>query len=145
MSADEAKRRDSADAKAGYVAWVDAYVARTKPVLGMCGSATAEMVKAFPELTRVPGHIYSICWGRRAHWWCVAPDGSIVDPTASQFPDLVAYEPWEPGTEVRVGRCMNCGEDIFARPTTLGELPPGTDTTFCNSQCADGMAKAVGW
>lgn len=40
------------------------------------------MVEAFPELKRVRGH-YHCPWLSKAqpHWWCVDPDGNIVDPT----------------------------------------------------------------
>jgi hypothetical protein len=93
----------------------------------------------------VPGAVYCN-WGRREHWWCETPDGTIVDPTASQFDFVGEYVPWEPGAEVRVGRCMDCGEDIYARPTALGEPPKDLySTTFCDARCAENMTKAAGW
>lgn len=131
---------------ARYEAWIDAYEAKQKSLLGMCASATMEMVADFPELRRIGGHVLVPLWGRRAHWWCETPDGEIVDPTASQFPDIAEYEPFVPGSEVRVSRCMNCGDDIFACVDSLTEpLPKGTNTTFCTSACEADMAKAMGW
>src|SRR5688572_29828181 len=112
-------------------------------VLGQCAKATQEMVEAFPELKRVPGHVYTIGWGKRAHWWCVAPDGEIVDPTVSQFVGAcVDYEPFEAGHEVRVGRCMNCGDDIYAVILVLDEPPPRP--YFCGDHCSAEMAREVG-
>lgn len=129
-----------------YAQWIKDYEARmgTK-VLGQCAKATQEMVETFPELIRVPGHVYPMGWGKRAHWWCVTPTGEIVDPTASQFPGGFAgdYEPFEPGTEVRVGRCMYCGEDLYATIMRLDEEPP--HRTFCDDRCHDAMASEVGW
>ena len=128
-----------------YEEWIAQYVDRYATVLGKCAAATTEMCAAFPELKRVAGHVYPLGWGRRAHWWCVTPDGAIVDPTAAQFPggDAFEYEPWEPGSPVRVGRCMNCGEDIMAYPEKLEEALGGA--SFCDDACAKDMAKAVGW
>lgn len=72
-----------------YKDWIDAFIARSpkyhgtdEPALrGSCVSATAEMVKAFPELTRVRGFVQP----GGQHWWCVDPAGNIVDPTVAQF------------------------------------------------------------
>ncbi len=126
-----------------YEAWIEDYKARTKTVLGMCKQATTEMSIAFPELKRIAGHVEVLGWGRRAHWWLETEAGEVVDPTASQFPLVFEYERFEPGTPVRTGRCMNCGDDILDHPQSLLDEPK--HRTFCTDACADDMAKSVGW
>lgn len=117
-----------------YREWIDDYSDRKEGVLlGKCAEATKEMVAAFPELTRVPGHVYGT-WGKRAHWWCETADGQVVDPTVGQFPDpFLEYERWIPGDEVRVGKCMNCGREIWRALQTLEEEPPRE--SFCDAMC----------
>lgn len=66
-----------------YREWVDAHV---KDTYGTCRETCRDMVGAFPELKRVYGHYYCFVWGERTHFWCVDPEGAIVDPTSSQFP-----------------------------------------------------------
>lgn len=116
-----------------YEEWIAAYVEKKEgKLLGRCKEAVEEMVLAFPELKKVPGHVY--CgWGRRGHWWCVTSDGKIVDPTVQQFDIVFEYEPWVPGTEVRVGKCMECGEEIWKAIQSLEE-EPGRET-FCSKDC----------
>lgn len=117
-----------------YLEWITAYSEQKEGnLLGRCAEATKAMVAAFPELTRVPGHVYGY-WGKRAHWWCETADGQVVDPTASQFPDaFLEYERWMPGDEVRVGKCMNCGSEIWREVKTLDEEPPRE--SFCDATC----------
>lgn len=113
-----------------YAAWIEAYVARhtNRFVRGKCATATEEMVKAFPELRRVGGFV-DVEWGRDQHWWCVAPDGSIVDPTVEQFGLWpVQYEELDlndPATRARIptGKCMDCGHEVYG------------GATFCNEAC----------
>lgn len=116
-----------------YVTWIKAYIDRMDgKLLGRCKDAVEEMAKAFPELTKVPGHVYTD-WGMRGHWWCKTADGEVIDPTAKQFGFIFAYEPWVPGTEVRVGKCMECGDEIWKAVQTLEEEP--RRETFCSKDC----------
>lgn len=82
---------------------------------GQCAEVTAAMAQAFPELTRVRGHYLDAWWGERAHWWCIAPDGTVVDPTAAQFPTAGAgvYLPWDEGAEEPSGKCIECGAYVY--------------------------------
>jgi hypothetical protein len=123
-----------------YEEWIATYLARVgNNGYGKCQAATGEMVAAFPELTIVRGHVEA-SWGRRSHFWCTAPDGSIVDPTAAQFPALFGYDPWKPGDEIMVGKCMNCGEEIWAAVTTLDE-PPARQF-HCSDRCLRELEEA---
>lgn len=116
-----------------YSHWIEAYVAREKHVLGQCMKASEEMQKVFPELELVRGHVYVPGWGKRGHVWLQTKEGAIVDPTASQFPEILEYEPWRPGDEVLVGKCMECGDEIWAEVNDLGE--PGHARSFCDTNC----------
>jgi len=114
-----------------YRVWIQEYEARCGALLGRCAKATGEMVCVFPELRRASGYALTL-WGRRAHWWCVAPDGEIIDPTENQFPLPVAeYIEWRPGDEVCVGKCMNCGEEIWRAVQSLD----GERATICGEMC----------
>lgn len=113
------------DRKAQYARWIETYVqAHNCYVRGLCVSAVKEMIAAFPELKPDLGFVG---WGE--HAWCVAPDGEIVDPTASQFAiQPPVYVPWTPGTSVSAGRCgnPNCGESLRVYPRTREQLFAGT-------------------
>lgn len=76
---------------------------------GKCQSAALRLAAEDPSLTAVAGWYNDPEWGREEHWWCIREDGSIVDPTAAQFPsngagryDQYVGEAW----------CLECGADI---------------------------------
>lgn len=119
-----------------YAAWVVDYVLKQNGhVRGKCLAATKEMHAAFPELLIRAGHVETPV-GREAHWWLETPDGSVVDPTHSQFTGhggILEYEAWAPGQEVRVGKCMDCGDEIWRPVITLNEEPK--HETFCSKFC----------
>lgn len=126
-----------------YLKWIEEYRARTRSTLGRCRAAVDEMALTFPELRKVAGHVFDARWGQRAHWWLVTEKGDIVDPTADQFPMLIEHVPFEPGQEVRVGKCMNCGEHLYAVAESLDDPP--APRTFCDATCHDAMAMDLGW
>ena len=53
---------------------------------GRCKQLAEDACVDDPTLTLVRGHYICPYWGERAHWWCRRPDGTIVDPTVTQFP-----------------------------------------------------------
>ena len=120
-----------------YLIWIDGYRAKHDDKMhGKCIEATKAMQESFPELKIVKGHVY--CphpWGKRSHAWCVTPRGDIVDPTKSQFPGIFEYEAWRPGQEVRVGKCMNCGDEIWEAIETLDEEP--ARKSICSKACTE--------
>lgn len=109
-----------------YERWINAFeTEHDNFVRGKCAEATASMVIAFPELRRACGFAHT-AWGEDQHWWCVAPDGKIVDPTKGQFPYVSQYEEVDladPHRPIPTGKCMDCGAPVFA-------------TTFCNDACS---------
>ena len=116
-----------------YADWISANVKGDG--YGKCHLATLAMVEAFPELQRVRGHYFCWTWGVREHWWCVAPDGSIVDPTIAQFPSKGAgeYEPWIEGTKEPTGRCPECGGYCYDGQTFCSESCGVSYVAYCNS------------
>ncbi len=108
----------------GYTDWIATWLKTNNPY-GRCADATEAMKAAFPELTRVRGYYLDAAWGSREHWWLTAPDGSIVDPTAEQFPTLGKghYEPWDETQKEPTGQCMDCGEYCY------------DGNTFCSPAC----------
>jgi hypothetical protein len=119
-----------------YQEWVNQNYPTPEKAYGECEEATSLMAEAFPELRRVKGHFICPDWGKRAHWWCVDPQGNIVDPTAAQFPFwgfAGDYEEALPDTLVQVGVCMDCGSPI---EIPLSEAEKGArGPTFCSQAC----------
>jgi hypothetical protein len=105
--------------------WIVAYVTRNNGhIRGRCQEASVRMVEAFPVLRVVAGFVTTPTGFRSEHFWCETPNDDVVDPTALQFgchPNELTYQKFEPGDEIRVGTCMNCGEPIHAPAQTLGE------------------------
>jgi hypothetical protein len=116
-----------------YAEWTKEYVAKHKGfVRGKCRDATNKMVKAFPELRQVCGFVYCD-WGREQHFWCVAPDGRVIDPTKSQYRAVFDYEELDLNkasdrARIPTGVCMNCGDDVYAGDQT------------CSDHCYDEIA-----
>lgn len=130
-----ARRRSYADWIAGYLAAFE----DPSRTLGRCRQAAEAMARSFPELEVVRGHV--LCpapWGRRGHWWAVSPEGDILDPTAGQFTlGIARYEPYVEGGDVRLGKCMECGTEIWGPP--LG----GIDSQFCDEACRHDFGRAL--
>lgn len=119
-----------------YALWIETCVPTIREAYGACSIMTTRMVEMFPELRRVRGHYLCPIWGRREHWWCVALDGTIIDPTVQQFPSGVTfpgtsggkYEPWVEGAPEPIGRCMECGAYCWE-----GKSP---SSNACSLECA---------
>jgi hypothetical protein len=123
---------------AKYTAWIASYVERQQGfVLGACRRASDEIRAEFPELCEVRGHVFCV-WGKRGHVWCIDPDGNIVDPTRVQFPGPIEYEPWKPGDVVCVGRCMNCGDEIWS---SVPDLETVQTERVCSDACDDDLRR----
>lgn len=95
---------------------------------GKCKEMSEAAVLADPTLTLVRGHYYCPVWNtEEPHWWCVKPDGTIVDPTALQFGSkgLGLYTPFDGTVE-----CSNCGKQM-----TEEEALFDSNYAFCSSRC----------
>jgi hypothetical protein len=115
--------------KQQYRNWINNYIQKNNGnVKNHCTFATSEMIKAFPELKREKGYVWVITdFGSKSdeHWWCIDPDGNIVDPTASQYREVCFYEPYNEKDHgpLPTGKCMDCGEYVY------------DNNTFCNKTC----------
>jgi len=121
--------------KSEYREWIEAWLRKHAFVRGMCGAATSEMVAAFPELTKVRGHVMT-GMGREPHWWCTDLDGSIVDPTVTQFNHTrLVYEPFDEklAHTLPTGKCMGCGGYLYYR------------ADFCDIDCAHAVISDMGF
>jgi hypothetical protein len=117
-----------------YIKSLGTYVNTGRPrIHGMCDHATEAARAAFPELIRCRGYV---AFGRGPHWWCVAPDGTIIDPTRTQWdpmPTAADYVFLDESTADRLPRkCWGCGDDAF------GQHP------VCSMDCARGVADDMG-
>ena len=120
----------TSDSPKGYSAWIQTWLSKNDPY-GKCMEAAESMAEAFDDLEVVKGHVHCD-WGKRGHWWCADSDGNIFDPTMSQFGAVFEYEPWISGSEVRVGKCMNCGNEIWESVQELSEI---VTKSICSDKC----------
>jgi len=124
------EHRQRRDTVAPYIAWIGSFLEAGNPVYGRCKETCEQMQMVFPELVLVPGHVHTT-WGKREHFWLTLPSTNIViDPTATQFERIFEYEVFMEGDPMRLGRCMDCGEEIWGLPNT------GVSTSFCDEVCA---------
>lgn len=132
--------------KPEYEAWIKTFLENNNP-RNLCHYATNLMVQEFQELKRERGYVLvENVYGVQVtdqHWWCVAEDGSIVDPTATQYFKVLEYEPYseEKHGPLPVGKCPDCGGLIY---------PDNEHKGFCNEECRASwnkyMAKeCAGW
>lgn len=81
-----------------YAEWISWFeVQYDLNVTDMCCEASLEMLNSFPELRRIRGHVIGDHPhhgpGVHVHWWCLSPSGDVIDPTASQFSNIIEYVP----------------------------------------------------
>lgn len=118
-----------------YSNWISSYLEENPSPRGLCRTAVKKMSATFPELQEVRGHVFC-SWGKRAHWWLKDSDGKIVDPTSSQFPPIERYEEWDPSKDLKIGRCLNCGDTIW------GKVKDGPKT-ICSKNCHKELAESL--
>lgn len=68
-----------------YQEWTEHFTKHWDDGDGLCYYATAALMRSFPELEARYGMVTLRGQEDDHHWWCIAPDGTVVDPTASQF------------------------------------------------------------
>jgi len=98
-----------------YNSWINANYPTAKSARLQCDEATKEMVNVFAELKRVRGlasvkEPYGLPPTRTPHWWCVTSEGTIIDPTAHQYPtEILSYSEADESKGSPTGKCPNCG------------------------------------
>ena len=101
---------------------------------GKCKEFCQDLCEKDPSLKMVRGTYWCPFWGDQMHWWCVKPDGTIVDPTVKQFPTAgIAAEYTEFSG---VFPCDNCGKEI-----TEDIARVESNYKFCGDRC---LIKFVG-
>ena len=111
-----------------YADWIRANVEGNG--YGKCKKYVDQMKQVFPELVVRRGFYHCPIWNERQHWWLEAEDGSIIDPTAEQFPSKGGgrYEPLnddELEDRVPTGVCMDCGKPVYHH------------ALFCSAACEE--------
>ncbi len=95
---------------------------------GKCKELAEQWVAEHAEYTLVRGSYFCPIWNREeAHWWTTAPDGSIHDPSAKQFPSkgLGLYTPFDGYLE-----CAECGQ-LIEETDAIGY----GNYAFCSGGC----------
>jgi hypothetical protein len=93
--------------------WINAKYPTKESAKLKCAEATAAMIAEFPSLRRVRG-VAMVGIHFRPHWWCIAPSGEIVDPTAHQWDrPPVFYDALPDDAEEPHGKCLYCGDFLF--------------------------------
>lgn len=78
---------------------------------GRCQELCAVAMAEDPTLILVRGHYFESRWPTKpmqAHWWCKKPDGTIVDPSARQFPSNGTGQYIEFDGRIE---CAECGKE----------------------------------
>ena len=100
--------------KIKYNLWIENFIKENSKTRGLCGIATEQMVKTFPDLKRVRGHVQDALITKPIeHWWCIDYEGNIIDPTASQFNFIISYDERNESLPEPTGECPNCGEYCY--------------------------------
>lgn len=97
---------------------------------GRCKELAEAAVAADPSLRLVRGWYFEPHWSREEqHWWCETADGTIVDPSAGQFPSLGLPELY---TEFAgTFDCEMCGREF----TEAEAYPTGNSHMVCSTEC----------
>lgn len=102
---------------------------------GKCKELSEAECAKDETLRLVRGYYHCPMWGKQCHWWCVKPDGTIVDPSVNQFPTRGAaadYEEYDGTIE-----CEQCGKRV-----TEDDASVDGHHVFCSSEC---YARCVGF
>jgi hypothetical protein len=99
-----------------------------KKYRGKCKIMSEELVANDPTLTLIRGYYICPIWATREHhWWCIKQNGTIVDPTAKQFPSNGSgiYEPFNGIIE-----CAECGKEVLEEDAKIHG-----NYAFCSHRC----------
>lgn len=101
-----------------YEEWIEVFRKVYGDGESLCWYATEDMQRAFPELTRVYGSVtYALDEDsvyHDHHVWCVAPDGTVVDPTGGQYEgELLERRVLSTNPEYQRVYCVDCLANTF--------------------------------
>ena len=95
---------------------------------GKCKEYAEKEIEKDPTLTLVRGFYHCPLWGKEHHFWCKKPDGTIVDPTVTQFPTEgvgAEYEEYD-----GIVDCEECGKRVAEEDATIDG-----HHVFCSGRC----------
>jgi len=99
---------------------------------GKCYEYSVRAILLDPTLILAKGHYYCPFTNRKyPHWWCVRKDGSIYDPTASQFLSNGEGE-YLQATDFVV--CEVCGKEVAEKNAFWSGKHPA-----CSGRCFEKM------
>jgi len=114
--------------KEEYKKWIDKNVPwEQRQVYGTCEKYSKLMKAEFPGLILVKGFFVNNLDEPFQHWWLKDEEGKVIDPTVHQFLFKGTYR--EVVGEEPIGKCMNCGDLIYASRYD--------SRYFCSSRCHD--------
>lgn len=95
---------------------------------GKCHELSKKLCEDDPTLQLVRGWYHCPIWGKQQHWWCKKKVGTIVDPTAAQFPSegMGEYEEY-----AGIVTCAECGKELREKDA----IPMGPHFC-CSERCA---------
>jgi len=94
---------------------------------GKCKEMSEALCVLHDDLTLVRGYYHCLFWGKQEHWWCVKPNGDIVDLTIGQFPSSTGtYEEFDGSFD-----CEECGLAVSGKDA----IPCGR-FVVCSDKCA---------
>ena len=97
-----------------YKDWINAFQKENLKTRGLCTTATLSMIKEFPELIRVRGHVEDALSSKPIeHWWCIDFEDNIIDPTATQFAIILSYTQRNENLREPTSKCPNCGKYCY--------------------------------
>jgi len=94
---------------------------------GKCREMSEALCAEDKTLTLMRGHYFDPQWGEQPHWWCQRADGTVVDPTAAQFPSKGGgvYVPFDGFVE-----CSECGKRLKEEDAEFE-----SNYVFCSYTC----------
>jgi len=94
---------------------------------GKCKELSEAEIAKDPTLRLVRGTYWCPMWGNQDHWWCEKPDGTIVDPSARQFPSKGMGE-YREFNGICV--CAQCEKEVKEEDATFESR-----YAFCSTSC----------
>lgn len=94
---------------------------------GKCREFSEQLCVENPEFKLIRGYYHCPFWGKQPHWWCVDNNGTIIDPTKSQFPSkgIGEYEEFD-----GIVSCSNCGKEGKEE-----DFEYESNYAFCSASC----------
>ena len=112
-----------------YQDWINQHYPTSLSTRLKCKVISHRMVTEFPELKVVRGQIEveepcGLPPTKTQHWWCISPEGEVIDPTSHQYPTrILTYQPVDESKGEPTGKCMNCGDICY------------NGSQFCKRKC----------